>query len=340
MILRRTSCNRIYKDRNISYICDMKKHFPVLLFLLALAAFPAAAQRAQHIQHKLLDIPAGEYSGITRTGDDTYMLVHDKKASLFVLTLELAGDGSVGYCGVFETQEQGKAKRDNEDIVYVPERKRLFVCAEGDQSIREYRLDGRETGRKLVIPKDLTSPAGNRGFEALAYANGTFWATTESPLPGAEMHILQSFSLKGLQARSRYLYQAEKPQVPAPKQASAQAYVSGISAMTVLPDGQLAVLEREVYVPGGTGALTKLLESFTETRIYVVSPADGRPGKLLEKTLLTSFRTSALNLANFEGMCLGPVLEDGRQTLLLIADSQNGSGGLTGEYLRVIALEQ
>lgn len=316
----------------------MNRHNFLILFLLAATAMTASAQEVQHIQQKLLEIPSGEYSGITRTGDDTYMLVHDKKASLFVLTLEVLKDGSIGYNAVFETEKQGKEARDNEDIVYVPERKRLFVCSEKDQSIREYRMDGRETGRKLVIPKDLEFPTSNKGFEALAYANGTFWTTTESPLPGADTHILQSFSLKGFQAKNRYLYKTDQPLVSGQKRTSAQAYVFGISAMTVLPDGRLAILEREVYVPGGVGSFTKLLESFTQTNIYTVSPADAKPGRLLEKQLLTSFRTSALNLANFEGMCLGPVLEDGRQTLLLVADSQNGSGGLTGEYLRVIAL--
>jgi len=38
-------------------------------------------------------------------------------------------------------------------------------------------------------------------------------------------------------------------------------------------------------------------------------------------------------------MCLGPILPDGRQTLLLLADSQDGSQGLTGEYIRVLALD-
>ena len=45
-----------------------------------------------------------------------------------------------------------------------------------------------------------------------------------------------------------------------------------------------------------------------------------------------------MDLANFEGMCLGPTLPDGTRTLLLIADSQNGSGGLTQEYVKVILL--
>jgi hypothetical protein len=46
-----------------------------------------------------------------------------------------------------------------------------------------------------------------------------------------------------------------------------------------------------------------------------------------------------LDLANFEGMCLGPTLSDGRRCLVLIADSQKGAGGLTQEYVKVILLK-
>ena len=46
-----------------------------------------------------------------------------------------------------------------------------------------------------------------------------------------------------------------------------------------------------------------------------------------------------MNLANFEGMCLGPTLPDGSRCLVMIADSQKGSGGLTQEYVKVILLD-
>ena len=103
--------------------------------------------------------------------------------------------------------------------------------------------------------------------------------------------------------------------------------------MTVLEDGRLAVMEREVYGP--KGGFLALLGSFTLTSIYLVDPLHDK-GEVLRKTLLTQFFTSAFNLANFEGMCLGPKLADGRQPLLLIADSQDGYNGLTDEYIRVI----
>jgi hypothetical protein len=117
---------------------------------------------------------------------------------------------------------------------------------------------------------------------------------------------------------------------------NATAYVFGIPALAALDDGRLLVLEREVYVPNG-GLWDKLQGSFTDTHIYLVDPVHDTAG-LLRKSLLCSFTTSALNLANFEGMCLGPVLPDGRRTLVLIADSQKGSGGLTNEFVKVILL--
>ena len=48
-----------------------------------------------------------------------------------------------------------------------------------------------------------------------------------------------------------------------------------------------------------------------------------------------------LNYANYEGMCLGPKLNDGRQTLILINDSQAGAGNSLyrlKDYIKIIIL--
>ena len=78
-------------------------------------------------------------------------------------------------------------------------------------------------------------------------------------------------------------------------------------------------------------------ETFAATKIYQVFPS-GDGSAVLPKRLLVEFTTRASNLANYEGMCLGPMLKDGRKTLILIADSQGGYNGLTREYLKVIIL--
>ena len=298
------------------------------------------------LRQNRLFIPSGHYSGITRVDDDTYAVVHDKKGGIFFFTLTLNDKGKVRAVQAFEAAPAKAEILDNEDIVYVPETRTLFVSAEADQSIREYDLSGKESGRKLQVPEDLTGCVSNAGFESLAYSGGTFWTTTEAPLPEEilpGLHRIQCFSLQDLSPSGRYLYQADAPVICGADAAGATAYVHGISAMTALPDGRLLVMEREVYVPAG-GFLEKL-GAFSEIKLYAVSPADAPaispaddPADILQKTRILSFRTRALNLANYEGMCLGPVLPDGRQSLLLLADSQDGSGGLTGEYLQVIAL--
>ena len=313
--------------------------FPVLplLFLLAL---PLRAQdlSVEHIQQKRLEIVPGQYSGITHVSEDIYAVVHDKAVGggIFFFTIGFNADGTIGPVTAFETDAGGPKGLDNEDIVYVPETRTLFVSAEGDQSIREYYLNGAPTGRKLQVPAPLRSPKANAGFEALAYHDGTFWTTTESPLPGETLHRLQSFRLSSLEPGKSWNYRAEEPSVSAAEAASAQAYVYGISALTALPDGRLVVLEREVYVP--KGSVLDMLKSFTSCSLFVIDPL-GDDSPELRKTLLTQCYTSFLNIANYEGMCLGPVLPDGRQALLLLADSQDGSQGLTGEYIQVLALD-
>ena len=314
-------------------------NYPILplLFLLAL---PLQAQdlSVELIQQKRLEIAPGQYSGITHVSEDIYAVVHDKAVGggIFFFTIGCNEDGTIGPVTAFETDAGGPGGLDNEDIVYVPETKTLFVSAEGDQSIREYYLNGAPTGRRMQVPSPLLSPTANAGFEALAYCDGNFWTTTESPLPGETLHRLQSFRLSSLKSGKSWNYRAEKPSVPAAEAASAQAYVFGISALTALPDGRLLVLEREVYVP--KGSVLDMLKSFTSSSLFLIDPLhDDSPE--LKKTLLTHFYTSFMNIANFEGMCLGPILPDGRQTLLLLADSQDGSQGLTGEYLWVLALE-
>ena len=329
----------------------MKRFIPHFLFLAAFLAgmghpFAAPAQSrqpaqaAELIQLRRLEVASGQYSGITCIGEESYAVVHDKArgGGLYIFTLGFREDGTIGPVHAFETDAGGPAGRDNEDVVYVPETRTLFVAAEGDQSIREYDLSGRETGRQLAVPDQFKAIRSNAGFEALAYADGSFWTTTEAPLPAEsrpQIHRIQRFRLIGLMPCEQYLYQADEPLVPEAEAKTAQAYVYGISAMTALPDGGLLVLEREVYVPGG--GLLQMLSAFSQVSLYRVEPLSD-PGEVLQKTLVTRFQTGALNLANFEGMCLGPVLPDGRQTLLMLADSQNGAGGLVGEYIRVMAL--
>ena len=301
--------------------------------------------RAEYIRQHRMPVASGEYSGITRVKDNVYALVHDKSTGGGIHFFNIPLDES-GVIGDIQAKEcpgnAGKAGgKDNEDIVFNPSTGTLFVSAEADQSIREYTIEGEPTGRALEVPEDLKSIQSNAGFEALAYdpANDYFWAATEKSLQdeGLNKYIIRLQRFSGLSADKRYLYMMTPPMIPEDQAASASAYVHGISAMTAMEDGSLIVMEREVYVPGGS-VIEKALGAFTLSNLYIVDPLRDKGG-ILEKKLLTRVVTSALNLANYEGMCLGPKLSGDRQSLLLVADSQNGQGGLTGEYLQLFVIK-
>ena len=233
---------------------------------------------------------------------------------------------------------EGK-KRDTEGVAFVPSQSLLYVTSEKHQEIRGYDLNGDDAGMALAIPEDLKGIENNRGFEALTYneTTGLFWTTTEAPLKKdtflPRILRLQGFDREGKPA-GRFFYQTGEP---AQTSENTVAYVFGVPTLAALDDGRLLVLEREVYVPKGS-LWEKLQGAFTDIHIYLVDPVHDTAG-ILRKSLLCSFTTGALNLANFEGMCLGPTLPDGRRCLVLIADSQKGSGGLTSEYAKVILLQ-
>ena len=305
---------------------------------------PRADLYAKPLSQTLLGIDSGEFSGITHISGNRYAVVDDnlKGGGIVFFSIPISQDGTVGrvvtQLADGTANATGKAQ-DCEGIAYVPSTGTLFVSTE-NQEIREYDLSGRATGNALRIPKDMgtTQIQANRGFEALTYndATGLFWTTTESPLKKdtflPRILRLQSFGNDGEPA-GRYFYQTGEP---LKSSKGTTAYVFGIPALTALDDGRLLVLEREVYVPNG-GFWDKFSDSFTKMDLFLVDPVHDTAG-ILRKTLLCSFRTGALDLANFEGMCLGPTLSDGTRCLLLIADSENGSGGLTNEYVKVILL--
>ena len=306
---------------------------------------PPANLKATPLPQTLMDIESGEYSGITHISGNRYAVVDDnlKGGGLLFFHIPIDPDGNVGAVAMQPAEGTVKATgkaQDCEGVAYVPSAGTLFISTE-KQVIREYDLAGRETGKILRIPEDLgvKQIQSNRGFEALTFndATGLFWTVTEAPLKQdtflPRILRLQSFQNDG-EPGERFFYRMEEPSQTSQ---NTTAYVYGVPTLAALDDGRLIVLEREVYVPKGS-FWDKLGNSFTKTSLYLVDPASDTAG-ILRKSLLCSFRTGALDLANFEGMCLGPTLPDGRRCLVLIADSQKGSGGLTQEYVKVILLQ-
>lgn len=303
-------------------------------------------------------IPAANYSGITPLGDGLYAVVTDKADADGFYVWRIEQDTVTGKIlkvvdeGFRANSVDATSGRDCEGIVFFPsDSGSVFISGEGDQRILEYTLAGQRTGRELSVPEHFKHAASNYGFEALAYGGKgrrcRFWTTTESTLPadaaladslcGGSGNLLriQSFG-RNLQQKREYFYRMDASGVSE----RGSIYAFGVPSLCVLPDRTLLVLEREANVPSvyvGANVVNK---------IYSVRPKRSNAGEVLEKTLVASWTTwltvTKMDWANYEGMCLGAVLEDGRQTLLLVNDSQNGYGKgpiRLKDYIKVIVLD-
>ena len=270
-------------------------------------------------------VSAGNYSGITWLGGSRYAVANDKSptAGFYLMTIDI--DSITG--------ELSSVREDT-----------FLVSGEKDQEILEYNLQGQLTGRKLNIPEIFKSCYSNGGFEALTYQAQThlFWTTTEFTLktdgekPTIERKIknrlrLQSFG-DDLQPKEQYWYETDSTIIHKEKGRS----ILGVSGLAALEDGRIVVLERELYFP------KKQIGSFCIVRLYLVDPSQHQPGEVLSKTLLTEFKTkfnlTRRNFANYEGICLGPKLSDGRQVLILICDSQNQHRGVMRDWFKTVIL--
>ena len=141
-----------------------------------------------------------------------------------------------------------------------------------------------------------------------------------------------------------YAYQMDKPST----HKKADIYVMGVSELCALPDGQLLVLEREAFIP-------KIkIGAFCKCKLYLINPlnSDGfsmeekfsADTPFLKKRLLTEWKTglslSKRSFANYEGMCLGPKLEDGSQVVILLSDSQDQYAGVLKDWFKTIVIRK
>ncbi len=276
-------------------------------------------------------MPAGNYSGITSLGGDRYAIVSDKTEHDGFYEVEIRLDSASGKIRQIRNlgfRDAGQPNRDAEGIALLPAgtgrpEPTLLISGEADNRIVEYRLDGSPTGRSsaVLLPDGLP----NSGIEGLCYdaATRTVWAIEEND--GRDSARLLRLDT-GLQLRDIHRYAIDPPTA----KRKARWYAHGVSELCPTGDGRLFVLEREVYVP------KRKIGAWTLCRLYVLQPSD------MHKSMLHEWRTklnlTARSWGNYEGMCLGPTLTDGRRVLLLVSDSQNRYAGYLHDWLKIIIL--
>lgn len=339
------------------------------MLLMTLGLCAQEVQSFKQHNMKKWGIPAGNYSGITHIDGDRYALISDKQEAdgWTEVSIRFLPSGDIGGMRLvaqhYDAGTTGKA-RDSEGIAYVP-RQGFFVCAESDQQILELAQDGTPTGRRLAVPTSFSTSNifGNYGFEALTYnaEQGIFWTTTEQGLrsdvatittyatPSPTLLRLQAFG-SDLQPLRQFAYKTEAPVT----KHSPKHYAFGVPELLAVDDTTLIVMERELNIP------ERYNRALCSIRLFIVNPSTDKAitgayiplremeaNSFLRKKPLYAFRTGIRlvgrkNFANYEGMCLGPRLSDGRQTLLLISDSQSRAGNPLfhlKDYIKVLVLD-
>ena len=159
-----------------------------------------------------------------------------------------------------------------------------------------------------------------------------------------EEYSEQVSSKKDSRYMMTYAYQMDQPST----HKKADIYVMGVSELCALPDGQLLVLEREAFIP-------KIkIGAFCKCKLYQINPLNSEEFALkekfssdtpfLKKRLLAEWKTglslSKRSFANYEGMCLGPMLEDGSQVVILLSDSQDQYAGVLKDWFKTIVIRK
>ena len=262
-------------------------------------------------------------SGITAIRNDRYFSVDDRGGMLHELEIVVGEEGDVRECRV-KRSVRLEGRVDLEGCAYDPLDGRVWVSDEHDTSIRQFDPEtGKETGAVTVPEIFSQNVVPNRSFEALAISpNGmAMYVANEDTLKcdggvadkkhGGLVRIQEfvRFAKGGTWVATRQLRYRTEPVEGDPFSGIA---ISGVAAMCVADDGNLLVLEREM------SQKNPLFPSF-HARIFEVplkNAADGSKRLIWEENTMFS---------NYEGLCKGPKLNDGSQSLILVSDGGGGA---------------
>ena len=308
----------------------------IILSILLLQAATACAQTQpadtpaiQGTGQGQVGIPSDdirELSGITYFGTDLFAVASDKGGKLGMATIKVDRktgeilDVSIGQ--IIELE----GGRDIEALTIDPSTCMLLTADEADQSIVLHHFPSGRRGETVEVPKVFKQARPNLGFESLSAAlgAGNIWATSEEPLkvdgPRATKEAgglirLQRFN-QDLQPTEQFAYRVDPHRGSNNLIERAQ---SGVTGLVALPNGGLIVMEREL---GGSG-----IPSF-RVRLYLIDATNATDTSAIDaltEEKVTPVRKQLLfesntGLANFEGITLGPQLDNGDYTLILISD--------------------
>lgn len=309
---------------------------------IALRADPQGGCAAEAVAEISRPASPDGLSGICRDGDGRYLAIDDTGGVLYLLELRFgARSRRLLSCSVAgKVALEGVV--DGEDVAFDPLRGTVWACDEDAPSIAEF---DRTTGRRLrevALPPHFSRMRRYYGVESLCISPDglSMWSSTEEAVDGdgplssctnGTMVRLQQFVRDGAGGEWRAARQC--PYLTDPIGGTfVRMSRSGVVGLLARGDGTLLVLEREL------GAKT-FVPTF-RTRLYAVDPRNaadvsgterlsGAAVRPVEKRLVFGANT---HFAMYEGIAVGPVLPDGRETVVLVSD---GDGAATESMMHI-----
>ena len=298
----------------------------------------------------------GGFSGIVYDEKaKTYYAISDDRSSYnaaryYTLDINLADmnftDSDITLKDVVTLlDENGKAYEEealDPESICLTKEGNLYISSEGNTEmlinpfINKYSIDGKyisslPVDKKFLPTKDLSSGVrNNRAFENITITpdGKTLFAANEDTLfqDGENAYIGRTgtvrfieYNLKAGKAVKEFLYEIsaieDKPGLDAADPTNSVADIIALDNDTFL------VLER--YYDDNGYNTDKLYLAETEGLEDVTGEFSikGKNFAKAEKTLLYDFATIPSAKDDFEGLALGPILSDGRQSLIVVSDN-------------------
>lgn len=308
--------------------------------------------------------PFGGLSGIRRDArDGSYWAISDDRseaapARFYRLALDysLAGfAGSTILSQNFMLRQDGSTfparSVDAEAIEIDPDTGRLYWTSEGDRTgsnvhdpfVREMHADGTFV-RELSLPSYFraTGPGGsgvraNLGLESLTFSpdRSLIFTATENALnqdgPAAgpdtgSLCRIVGFDVASGLAVSEHLYRSEPPH--APPSFPGGFVFAGLVEMLALSSTEFITVERSNTAGSGL-SIRLFLTTIGAATNFIGSEQIPVGAIAAEKTLLLDLADLGIPLANYEGISLGHVLENGNRSLVLVSDNNLANGVAT-----------
>ncbi|MBK8175876.1 MAG: esterase-like activity of phytase family protein [Rhodospirillales bacterium] len=231
---------------------------------------------------------------------------------------------------------------DPESIRYDRARNALFWTSEGDANallppfVREMKLDGTFV-RELRTPQTYTPTAdqssgirNNLAFESLTFSPqlDRVITATENALyqdgpaasfaEGTPSRILE-FAVRSGAPLHEYVYVTD-PVADAPDPATAFA-TNGLVDFVTLGERRLLTMERSFTTDKGNVIKLFIVKLWPATDVRGFDSIEGHAVRPVGKTLVANLADFGIVADNVEGITFGPLLPDGKRSLILVSDN-------------------